>query len=99
VREVEEALVRLDSAARREADAQLSARDYDAYFVASNDRFRAGAASLLDLEQARRTQLGARQALIGVQRERVAAWIALYKSVGGGWTAGSPGPAQAAAQH
>jgi NodT family efflux transporter outer membrane factor (OMF) lipoprotein len=97
VREVEEALVRLDSAARREADAQAAARDYDAYFVASNQRFQAGAASLLDLEQARRTQLAAKQALIGVQRERVAAWIALYKAVGGGWSADAPLPEQATA--
>jgi outer membrane protein, multidrug efflux system len=87
VREVEESLVRLDSAARREVDAQSAARDYDAYFAASDNRFKAGAASLLDLEQARRQQLAARQALISVQRERVAAWIALYKAIGGGWVA------------
>jgi outer membrane protein, multidrug efflux system len=97
VREVEEALVRLDSAGRREVDAQSAARDYDAYFKAADDRFKAGAASLLDLEQARRTQLTARQALIGVQRERVAAWVALYKAVGGGWS--SDMPVEDTAQH
>jgi NodT family efflux transporter outer membrane factor (OMF) lipoprotein len=86
VREVEEALVRLDSATRRQADAQAASRDYDAFFSATESRFKAGSVGVLDLEDARRTQLAARQSLIGVQRERVAAWISLYKAVGGGWS-------------
>jgi outer membrane protein, multidrug efflux system len=96
VREVEEALVRLDAAARRQTDAQASARDYDAFFAATESRFKAGAVSVLDLEDARRTQLAAKQGLVGVMRERVAAWIALYKAVGGGWTTDAAMPAQAA---
>ncbi len=87
VREIEEALVRLDSAARRQADAQAAARDYERYFDLSNDRLRAGTGSMFELEDARRSALAARQNLIGVQRERVTAWIALYKALGGGWTA------------
>ncbi len=90
VREVEEALLRLDSAARREGDAQAASRDYDAFFAATDTRFKAGAASVLDLEEARRPQLAAKQALIGVQRERVAAWISLYTALGGGWTQDAP---------
>ncbi|GAB2875171.1 efflux transporter outer membrane subunit [Pseudoduganella ginsengisoli] len=87
VREIEEALVRLDSAARRQDDAQAAARDYERYFELSNDRLRAGTGSMFELEDARRSALSARQNLIGVQRERVTAWIALYKALGGGWTA------------
>jgi NodT family efflux transporter outer membrane factor (OMF) lipoprotein len=90
VREVEEALVRLDSATRRQADAQAASADYEAFFAATESRFKAGAASVLDLEDARRTQLAARQAFVGVQRERLAAWIALYKALGGGWTESEP---------
>lgn len=85
VRELEEALLRLDAAGRREADASAAARDYARYFEASNDRFRGGSGSLFELEDARRTMLAARRTLVGVQRERVAAWIALYKATGGNW--------------
>lgn len=85
VREIEEALVKLDSAAHREADAASAARDYDLYFKANVDKFKSGAGSLFELEDARRTSLSAQQILIGVQRDRVAAWIALYKAMGGGW--------------
>lgn len=85
VREVEESLVRLDSAARREADAVRAARGFRTFFESAQSRWEIGVGSLLDLEDARRTALTANAALINVQRERVAAWISLYKAVGGGW--------------
>lgn len=85
VREIEQALVRLDAAARREADVAAAARDYESYFRANDDKFKAGNGSLFELEDARRTFLAAQQALIGVQREHIIAWIALYKALGGGW--------------
>ena len=43
--------------------------------------------SLLTLEQARRSAIAAELTDIQLQRDRVRAWIALYKSLGGGWTA------------
>ncbi|MFC5476325.1 efflux transporter outer membrane subunit [Paraherbaspirillum soli] len=85
VREIEEALVRLDAAARREDDAAAAARDYERYYRANDDKYKAGSGSLFELEDARRTSLAAQQTLISVQREHVAAWIALYKALGGGW--------------
>jgi NodT family efflux transporter outer membrane factor (OMF) lipoprotein len=94
VREVEQALVRLDAANRREADAQVAAQGFRRYFDAAQARFDAGSQSLLDLESARRNALQAAAALIGVQRERVAAWVTLYRAVGGGWRA-EPAPAAA----
>lgn len=98
VQETEQALVRLDAAGRREADAARAARDYDGYFKASEERFRAGPASLFELEDARRTALAAQHALIAVQQERVLAWIALYKALGGGWRA-APDAAASLAAH
>jgi outer membrane protein TolC len=86
VREVETALVRLDAATRREADAQTAADGFRRFFDAAQARFDVGAESLLDLESARRNALLAAAALVGVQRERVAAWITLYRAVGGGFT-------------
>jgi multidrug efflux system outer membrane protein len=91
VREIEGALVRLDSAARREVDAASAARDYARYFEVNYDKYKAGGGSLFELEEARRTMLNAQQALIGLQRDRIAAWIALYKALGGGWIQGNKG--------
>jgi outer membrane protein, multidrug efflux system len=90
VREVEEALVNLDSAAQRNADAQLAAAGYKAALDAAQARYRAGLASLVELEDARRTAVLAQQSLLGLERDRIAAWISLYRAAGGGWTAQSP---------
>lgn len=90
VREVEQALVRLHSASTREADARRAAENYTKVFKASDDRWRVGASSLLDLEIARRLAVVSRTQLLAVQRERIAAWISLYRAVGGGWTPTDP---------
>jgi NodT family efflux transporter outer membrane factor (OMF) lipoprotein len=85
VQEVEESLGRLDAAGRREADAALAASGYAEYFAAAQTQWEVGTGSLLDLELARRSALAASASLVQVQRERVAAWVALYKAVGGAW--------------
>ncbi len=41
--------------------------------------------SLVELEEVRRASLAAETALVGLQREHAAAWIALYRAMGGGW--------------
>jgi NodT family efflux transporter outer membrane factor (OMF) lipoprotein len=96
VREVETALVALDSTAARELDAQSAARDFEAALRGTQARQQGGLASLLDLEAARRNAVQAQSALIELQRERVAAWIALYRALGGGWNAADPVPVAAA---
>jgi outer membrane protein, multidrug efflux system len=90
VREVEEALVNLDSAQARNADAQLAAAGYTAALTAAQARYKAGLASLVELEDVRRTALFAQQNLLSLERDRIAAWISLYRAAGGGWTAQSP---------
>jgi outer membrane protein TolC len=85
VREVEEALVLLESARERSADAVTAVEGYRASFAATEARYRSGLASLIELEDQRRVALAAETALVALQRERVAAWIALYRAVGGGW--------------
>lgn len=87
VSEVEEALIRLDAAERREADALTAAQGFRDFLAAAEARFSVGAASVLEREDARRSALNAQSSLLNVQRERVAAWITLYRSAGGGWTA------------
>ncbi|MBQ1766219.1 MAG: TolC family protein, partial [Aquincola sp.] len=84
-REVEEALVRLQAAQQREEDARRASAGYAEFLAAAQTQFQVGTGSLLDLEQARRNALVADASLVQVRRERVAAWLALYKAVGGGW--------------
>jgi NodT family efflux transporter outer membrane factor (OMF) lipoprotein len=92
VSEVEEALVRLDAATRREGEALRAAQGFRDFFAAAEQRWRIGAGSLIDREDARRTALAAQSALINVQRERVLAWITLYRALGGGWSAADAAP-------
>ena len=92
VGEVEAALLRLDAATRREAEAQRAAQGFRDYFGAAETRWRLGAGSLIDREDARRVALTAQTALLTVQRERVAAWVTLYRVLGGGWSASDAEP-------
>ncbi len=86
VREVEEALLSMQSAADRLQDAAVATEGYSAAFVASEARFKSGLGSLSDLEDTRRTALAAKTALLNLERERSAAWVALYRALGGGWS-------------
>ncbi|KQP12737.1 efflux transporter outer membrane subunit [Pseudorhodoferax sp. Leaf267] len=86
VREVEEALLRLQDSDLRAGDADSAVRDYQASFDATQSRYDGGLASLFDLEDARRTLFAAQTARVALQRERAEAWVALYRALGGGWT-------------
>lgn len=85
VREVEEALVRIDATRRRERDASIAAQGFRDYFDSAETRWRLGAGSLFEMEEARRSALQAQAGLVGVQGEQVAAWVSLYRAAGGGW--------------
>lgn len=87
VREVESALVTLHSTAARNEDARIAAEGFERSYRATESRHKGGVASLFELEDARRSAVAAQGALIDLQRERVAAWIALYRALGGGWSA------------
>lgn len=86
VREVEETLVRLDGIAQRLPDASTAVEGYRISLAALEDRYANGFASLIELEEVRRTRLAAETTLVALERERAAAWIALYRAVGGGWS-------------
>ena len=90
IKEVEQAMVRLDSYAQRETVQQKSVEGYRAYLDATEKNLRAGNVSQLDYETARRSSLSAEIALIELKQSRLSSWIALYKAVGGGWQ-GLPG--------
>ncbi|MDB5954996.1 efflux transporter outer membrane subunit [Ramlibacter sp.] len=86
VREVEQALVNLDSARARSEDARVAVEGYRASLAGTESMYRSGLGSLIEVEDQRRLLLAAETALVTVQHDRVAAWIALYRALGGGWT-------------
>jgi outer membrane protein, multidrug efflux system len=86
VREVEQALVTLRSTQERVADASTAEAGYRAWQDGTEARYKAGLASLAELEDARRTRLAAADALVALRLERIQAWIDLYRAAGGGWT-------------
>ena len=92
VREVEEALVNLQSTNDRGSDTLIAADGYRASFAGTEARYKAGLASLVELEDARRVLLAAQSAVVLLERERRNAWIALYKALGGGWSMTAPHP-------
>jgi outer membrane protein, multidrug efflux system len=87
VREVESALVALESAANRDTNVLTAARGFASAYEAVNERYKNGAASLFELEEIRRSMIAADRAVVSLHRDRIVAWIDLYRAVGGGWSA------------
>jgi outer membrane protein, multidrug efflux system len=96
IQEVEGALVTLESTARRSESASVASNGFERSYRATAASYHAGAASLFDLEDARRSLVAAQSTLIELRRERLLAWIALYRAMGGGW---SPTPQERLASH
>lgn len=91
VREVEDALVQLQSTGERGEDTSAAAADFEASLKATDARYRGGLGSLFELEDARRNAVVARSTIVALQRERLGAWISLYRALGGGFDASTPG--------
>lgn len=83
IQEVEDALTRYAAAHERAENARIAASQYQRFFNAVEERYREGANNLLELEDARRAMLSGQQTLLGVQQERLQAWVALYRATGG----------------
>jgi multidrug efflux system outer membrane protein len=85
VREVEEALVNLQSTDARKQDAEVSTQGYAESLAATQSRYSQGLANLVELEDARRTALASQSAQLSLALERNRAWVALYRALGGGF--------------
>ena len=85
VKEVEDALVRLNSVRKILPEAHLAVDGYTTNFLANQTLYQNGLGNLLNVEVARRNMLSAELALKELEREQVSAWIALYRAAGGGW--------------
>lgn len=86
VREVEDALVNLQSIEARREDAEVSTRGYAESLAATQARYAQGLASLVELEDARRMGLGSQSAQLTLTLERKRAWVSLYRALGGGFS-------------
>lgn len=85
VHETEDALVRLNVANTRLTQSRSMAEQSGLILAAAMAHRDAGLYNLLDLEEARRNDLSAQERLALSSKEADSAWIALYKSLGGGW--------------
>lgn len=86
VREVEEALVNLQATSDRSAPTQAASTAWQASLQATLARQKAGFASQGEVEEARRIALAAEVGRLALQRDRLLAWVNLYRAVGGGWS-------------
>lgn len=87
VREVEQALVNLQSTGARGEYVVQAVEGFRTSLGGTESLYQNGLASLYELEESRRTRLAAELAVVSLQQERVLAWIALYRAAGGGWDA------------
>ncbi len=90
VREVEEALVRVNSAEQQALHIANARVAYEKSHVYEQQKKAVGLSSELDVEQSRRLLLAAQQTILQNRLERIAARIALYRALGGDWQAPSP---------
>ena len=86
VKEVEEALIRLNSVSQRLPEAQKSFSHFQRHLDAMQHLYQAGLGNLIDVETSRRSVLSADMTINELEKERVSAWIALYRSAGGSWS-------------
>lgn len=98
VKEVEQALVNLQSIADRSDDASVALRGYQDSFKGTQALYQNGLASLSDLEEARRRQLAAEINAVTLENNRMAAWVDLYRALGGGWENPEFAPPRVSAQ-
>ena len=85
VKEVEDALVNLHTANIRQANIAEAQKGYQAAFAATQIKVKAGFANLIELEEQRRTTLQTETTALNNQKQRLQAWVSLYRAAGGGW--------------
>lgn len=89
IKEVEQALVKLQSYNARAQDLATAQEAYKSALASSEARYKQGMESLIDVETLRRNTLDAEQSVLNLEKDRVNAWIDLYRAVGGGWSTNS----------
>ncbi|KQV86446.1 efflux transporter outer membrane subunit [Pelomonas sp. Root1237] len=90
VAEVEEALQRVAAGAEREREIDAVKREWEGIALRSFSQAQAGLQSGVQRNTTFRNALVAYDAVLSVRAEHALAWIRLYRSLGGGWTADAP---------
>lgn len=85
VREVEDAFSKLNAAQAQARHLQDAQAQYARHFELAELRYRAGAVSLLELEDARRSWLASQISTTTTLTDQFQAHVALYRALGGGW--------------
>lgn len=87
VAEVEESLQRVAAGAEREREVDAVKREWEGIALRSFSQAQAGLQSGVQRNTTFRNALAAYDAVLSVRAEHALAWIRLYRSLGGGWTA------------
>ncbi|RTL43874.1 MAG: efflux transporter outer membrane subunit [Burkholderiales bacterium] len=90
VNEVEDALQRVAAGAEREREVDAVRREWEGIARRSFSQQQAGLQSGVQRNTTFRNALAAYEAVVSVRAEHALAWIRLYRSLGGGWTADVP---------
>lgn len=85
VREVEEALINLDSAQGRQRDLLSASQAYRRNLQGAKQRFQEGLTTRNEVEELHRAELASQVSLTDQVRDTRLAWVALYRAIGGGW--------------
>jgi multidrug efflux system outer membrane protein len=83
--EVSDALIALQKLAQFEAEQARSVRAYEQSVRVADRRYLGGLASYYEVLEAQQLLFPAQDLLARVRRDRLAALVALYKALGGGW--------------
>lgn len=89
VAEVEEALQRIAAGAEREREVEAVKREWEGIARRSHSQAQAGLQSGVQRNTTFRNALAAYDAVLSVRAEHAQAWISLYRSLGGGFDAGT----------
>jgi len=87
--DVENAVVALDSAQRREREFIIALDAANNSAILSRSSYRAGLADFLTLSQSESSLISARNGLLQARADKASALIQLYLALGGGWDASS----------
>jgi NodT family efflux transporter outer membrane factor (OMF) lipoprotein len=83
--DIENAIVALDAARRREAEFRIALEAANNQAILARMQYRSGLTDYITLNQAQNALLSARNGLVGAQSDQSTALIQLYLSLGGGW--------------
>lgn len=83
--ETQDAIAQVQELTRQRDQLRQAVAEEERLLALANRSYDAGLSSYLEVLDAERNLLAARNSLVGVEGRRLVAMISLYKSLGGGW--------------